>query len=261
MDDPGEQQPLLASWRQGDFSLDATLKIPLLGQDDEGPFVGSADGRGMIVISQSCDIIRDHSERPFVQVSPLLEASESELVAIAEKQRPRYATFGALAENSLVVDLDVVATVDKRIVADWERAGGCSSEAERAEFAASLARHKQRFAFPDGFDATIKDFRRWIERRAKKPNAAGEMIRAIEEIRVRCDDWEADPLALELICILKGDPPAEQRQSWNAPRGELESKLTAACPDAFVRIASKVEVGLIEYQESHFLDLDGLSDA
>ena len=261
MDDPGEQQPLLSDWRQGDFCLDAALEIPVLGHDNEGPFFGSATGRGMIVVSQSCDIVRDLDERPHVQVAPLLEVTESELAAVSAKRRPRYTTFEALADSGLVVDLDVVATVDKRVVALWERTSGCSSEDERAEFAGALARHKQRFAFPDGFDSAIKDFRRWIERRAGKNNEAGAFIQAIDEIRVRCDDWAADPLEPEFICVLRGDPPAEQRQAWNAPRADLESKVTAVCPDAFVRIATKAELSLTEYQKSHFLDLDGLSDA
>jgi hypothetical protein len=87
------------------------------------------------------------------------------------------------------------------------------------------------------------------------------MIRAIEEIRVRCDDWDANPLALEFICILKGDPSPDERSVWDAPRHDLESKVTAVCPDAFVRLAAKGEISLTEYQKSHFLDLDGLSDA
>lgn len=261
MDDTSEQQSLLSDWRQGDFCLDATLEIPILNHDDEGAFFGPAVGRGMVIVSQSCDIVRDPAERPYVQVSPLLEATSEELAAVAGKRRPQYATFGVLAEQGLVVDLDVVASVHKQVVAGWERAGGCATEAERAELAESLARHKQRFGFPDGFDRTLKDFRRWIERRANQNNESGSFIRAIDEIRVRCDDWEADPLSLEFICILKGDPPTQDRDAWDGPRADLESKITPKCPDAFVRIATKGEVSLIEYQESHFLDLDGLSDA
>jgi hypothetical protein len=261
MAENSEEEPLLSDWRQGDFCLDAELEIPILGHDEEGAFFGSATGRGMIVISQSCDIVRDPADRPHIQVSPLLEVNEAELSAVKGKRRPQFATFQALSDHSLVVDLDVVATVDKRVARSWRRAGGCADEAERAEFAAALARHKQRFAFPDGFDAAIKDFRRWIERRAEKSNNAGGMIRAIDEIRVRCDDWSADPLVLELICVLKGDPTAMERQAWDAPRADLESKITTVCPDAFVRIATKSEISLTEYQESHFLDLDGLSEA
>jgi len=261
MNEAGEEQPILSDWRQGDFCLDDALEIPILGHDEEGPFFGSAAGRGMIVISQSCDIVRRPEDRPQVQVAPLLEATEDELTAVLGKRRPRYATFDALAQCGLVADLDVVATVDKHVVAGWERSGGCTSEAERSEFAAALARHKHRFAFPDGFDAMIKDFRRWIERRAGKPNDAGNMIRAIDEIRVRCDDWEAEPLELEFICILKGEPLPADRDAWEKPRAELASKVTAACPEAFVRIVSKGELSLTEYQNSHFLDLDGLSDA
>lgn len=261
MDEAGGQQSLLSDWRQGDFCLDATLEIPILNYDDEGSFFGPATGRGMLILSQSCDIVRDPADRPYVQVSPLLEATAVELEAVSNKRRPQYATFEALAEHGLVVDLDVVASVHKQVVAGWERAGGCASEAERAGLAESLARHKQRFGFPDGFDRALKDFRRWIERRANQNNDSGSFIRAIDEIRVRCDDWKADPLSLELICILKGDPSAQDRDAWDGPRSDLESKITPKCPDAFVRIASKGEISLIEYQESHFLDLDGLSDA
>lgn len=260
MAEPDENQPLLSDWRQGDFCLDATLEIPILGVDDDGTFFGPAKGKGLILLSQSCDIVRDSADRPYVQVAPLLHVTDAEFAAIVGKRRPRYATFSALAEHGLVADLDVISTIQKEVVARWDRTGGCIDETERAEFAICLARHKQRFAFPDGFDATIKKFRRWIERRAEQNNPSGDFIRIIDEIRVRCDDWFGNPLALEFICILKRDPVPGELQTWESPRAQLELQVTPDCPDSFVRIAAKVDVSLIEYQASHYLDLDGLSD-
>jgi hypothetical protein len=256
-----ENQPILTDWRQGDFCLNTSLAIPILGSDEQGIYFGSATGKGAILISQSCDIVRASSLRPYVQVAPLLEVTETELAAVVGKRRPRYVTFPALHGFGLVVDLDIVATVQKEVVAKWDRTGGCANEAERAEFAVSLARHKQRFAFPDSFDQAIKDFRRWIERRAEQNNPSGDFIRATDEIRVQCDDWSADVLALEFLCILKRDPRLGELQAWESPRADLELKIASKYPESFLRIVTKAELSLTEYQSSHYLDLDGLSDA
>lgn len=256
----GATKPLLVDWRQGDFTLDANLEIPLLVDDAGETVIGGADGAGMVLISQSCDIVRDHTDRPHVQVAPLLRVSTEDLRAIAGRRKPQFATFAALAELSLAVDLDVVATVEKLVIARWPRSGGCLDDDERQDFAAALARHKLRFAFTDEFNRAIQQMRRWVQRRADQNSVNGTMIRSIEQIRVRCPGWSAEPLDLEFICVLNREPTLLERRAWRASLVELEAKVTPAYPNAFVRLASPNELSLAEYRSSARLDLDGLSD-
>jgi hypothetical protein len=257
----GASKPILGDWRQGDYSLDADLEIPVLVDNDGEASFGGADGAGMVLISQSCDILRDHNDRPHVQVSPLLKVSADELRAIAGRRKPQFATFAALAELGLAVDLDIVATVEKAVVKSWQRSGGCANDDERQEFAAALARHKRRFAFTDEFNRAIQQMRRWLQRRAQQNNNNGDMIRAIEQIRVRCPDWDAEPLDLEFICVLNREPTLGERRVWRASLVELEATVTPSYPNAFVRLATPNELSLAEYRSSARLDLDGLSDA
>jgi hypothetical protein len=214
----------------------------------------------LVVISQSCDIVRSHEERPYVQVAALSPATHEELNLAEARTRPRYGYLEALRPLGLIVDFDITVTVAKITVAGWQRNQGCTTDEEQRDFALALARHKQRFAFPDDFNLALKPLRRWIERRSEKLNAAGEMLRAIEQIRVRCADW-SDPEDLEFIAVLIGDPDIARRQSWDAPCGEMAKTVQSTYSKSTFRLASWQELSAEDYLRSDRLDLDGLSDA
>lgn len=254
------EKPLLDEWRQDDFALH-DVELPIMGIDAEGAFFGGKAVPGVVVVSQSCDIVRAYGERPLVQVAALARATEAELAQIEARAKPRYGFLTPLKMHGLVVDFDIVASADKQLVATWERQAGCATDGEQRDFAAALARHKQRFAFPDAFQDALKPLRRWIERRAEKPNAAGGMLRSIEQIRVICDDWSKPERGLEFIGLLIGDPAAADRLTWAAPLAEMQKSVTGTYPEAVMRLATWSELSAAEYVRSDRLDLDGLSDA
>ncbi|MDT9598554.1 hypothetical protein [Sphingosinicella rhizophila] len=261
MANEGDALPILSDWRQGDFTLDADLEIPVLARDKKRSLFAGATGEGMILVSQSCDILRGEGDRPFVQVSPLLSVSESDLNAISRRRKPQFATFPALEARGLVVDLDIVASAEKIVVASWTRHDGCADDYERQDFAAALARHKQRFAFSDDFNREIQPLRKWIQKRAKQSGVNGEMIRAIEHVRVKCPDWAAASLDLEFICVLNREPTITERRTWRSVQAEMETTITKAYPNSFLHLATPGELSLEDYRASVQLDLDGLSAA
>lgn len=95
--------------RQGDFVLAETS------------FLSDTGCRfpGMIVISQTCEIVRDYNQRPTVKVAALCEVSDASLQAIKRLRKPRYAYLSVLASQNRVVDLDFVMTLDKKSVPKW----------------------------------------------------------------------------------------------------------------------------------------------
>ena len=252
--------PILHDWRQGDFAV-GDIELPFIGADEDGTYIGAAVVPGVAVISQSCDIIRNHVERPFVQVAALIPANDAEMAQIEARAKPRYGFLAPLKALGLVVDLDLVANVQKELVATWGRQAGCQNDDEQRDFATALARHKQRFAFPDEFNGALKPLRTWIKRREKKANTAGQMIRAIEQIRVRCEDWANPSDDIEFIAILLGDPPAADRQSWAQNVTEIGDTVRAVYPNAIFRLTTSTELSAAEYIATDRLDLDGLSDA
>lgn len=154
--------PLLNDWRQGDFVL-APIELPILAFDQGETVVVFLNAEhGVAIVSQSCDIIRDVELKPFVQVAALERADEPELERTRTLGSPGLVYLPSLAPLGLVVNLDTVAAVQKEVVATWDRQPGCASDAEQRSLAAALARHRQRFAFPDEFNKAVKPVARQL---------------------------------------------------------------------------------------------------
>jgi hypothetical protein len=256
-----KQQPektLLNEWNQGDFTL-SQLDLPWLTSDEEGPLIEAVPFVGAAVVSQTCDIVRDHVERPFVQVAALTEASTDAMAAVEARSKPRYAHLPGLKPHGLVVDLDFIATVNKTLVATWARQPGFTENGEQRRFAEALARHKQRFAFPDSFKVPLSKLRRWIERRRGQSGPAGCLVRAIEEMRARCPDWDAPSPKLDIIAVLGGDPLADERAAWGAELLRMQAEVTQFFPEAVFSIVTWDELTAREYRTTERLDFDGLS--
>jgi hypothetical protein len=98
---------------------------------------------GFVVVTQTCDLVRSCAERPFVEVAPLVAVDDQYLQDIHRLKRPRYAYIAGVAEFNLVADLDRVMTVEKAVVARWERISGCPSDADTRLLGEALARKRR----------------------------------------------------------------------------------------------------------------------
>ena len=152
----------LKEWRQGDFVLGehwfayrVDPQQPLTASpqftEPEGNDLIEVETRGLVLVTQTCDIVRSCASRPYVQVAPLVEVEESSLQEIQRCRRPQYAFLPGAKDYRLVADLDRVMTIEKTIVAGWIRQLGCNDDQEIRVFARALARKRMRFAFPDDF--------------------------------------------------------------------------------------------------------------
>lgn len=79
------------------------------------------------MVTQTCDIVRSCAERPFIEVAPLVEVNEQLLYEI-KRCRPQFAYISGISQLNLVVDLDRVMTVEKAVVASWQRQPGCHND-------------------------------------------------------------------------------------------------------------------------------------
>jgi hypothetical protein len=68
-----------------------------------------------------------------------------------------------LADQNLAADLDRTMTVEKAVVAGWQRVQGCHSDDEARVFAQALARKRVRVALPDDFTAFIRGLQNRIK--------------------------------------------------------------------------------------------------
>jgi len=251
----------LNDWRQGDVIV-GTIELPVLDQGDDGEEISVFQTEGGLLLTQSCDIVRDYNHKPFLHVAALVVVDEEALRRIKAGREIRYLFVPGLADQSIVADLDKIATIDKRVVMNRERRAGCFSDDERRGLAASIARHRQRFAFPDEFNDALKPLRRLVENGAGKNSDNGRFVDAVLEIRVTTSSWD-NPTELDFICIIPEDTPQTMRELWvkdQIPR--LEDKAsTEWCRDCNFRLSTLSEMSAAEYLESNRLDFDGLSDA
>ena len=273
----------LQAWRQGDVSLDAGLEFLHLADlsrphspasrqvaedlenDGEAIEAGATplldEVRGVVMLSQTCDVVRGCRARPFVEVAPLVEVAEPWVEEIRRLKRPAFAHVPATAADSLVADLDRNMTVEKALVVGWTRSPGWKSDDELRNFARALARKRSRFAFPDDFVAAASSLQEHLSNTHNRQTDEGAHLRALREIRVRAaPSWDDGKVQLSWWFVKDADP-ADVQADWAK---FLEQWLALFDPPGRFRldppIACRLEdMTARDYVESDHLDLDRLS--
>ena len=273
----------LSNWRQGDVSLDEELvfvyladrahisarqepdeeaSLPPESKEDLSRIVPVFDEiRGAAMLTQTCDVIRDCQTRPFVEVAPLVRLEAHVVEEVRRLKRPGFAYVPATASEGLVADLDRTMTVQKAVVASWTRHRGCQTDQEARDFATALSRKRSRFAFPDDFVESARNFQRHIVAATPKNTDEGAHLRALREIRVRAaPSWENTIVKLDWWFIKENDPldiptvwPAfvEQWIGRFVQSGRFQVNSAIAC-----RLQ---DITAQDYVESDHLDLDRLT--
>jgi hypothetical protein len=264
----------LEDWQQGDLTLESVefiykslAALPVTAPPSETTEVSetlSAESPGLVVISQTCDIQRAVSERPYVLMSPLMTCPESFPIDEVEKGlRPQYALVPAVASLNLVADLDQVMTVEKPLLVSWHRTRGCRNDEELREFASNLARKFSRFAFPNDFMRWIGKFRDSIKgKHGSSFSEEGAALRALREIRVTATPtWHASEIELFFHFVREEDEPNGPSKPWYHWLGLWLSSLKPA--GRFKRVEGVVlppsNILMSDYLVSDRLDLDHLS--
>lgn len=264
----------LLVWRQGDcvlgehwllFRLDVGAPITEEARvaAAEGADAGEAEVRGLMLLTQTCDIVRSCRNRPFVEVCPLVEVDDGEFEVIRKGRRPNYAYIPGIADDTrLVGDLDRLMAVEKAVVAGWNRLNGCRDDDEVRRLSLALARKRARFAFPDDFVAFVKDLQSRLTSKHNKNSDEGRALRALREIRVRAaPSWDAEQVQLTFWFIRHDDEPEFEGQTWD---NYLESWLARVRDDGRFHsvegaIVTLDDITARDYVESDQLDLDHLS--
>jgi hypothetical protein len=114
---------ILQAWRQGDCTLEPQWFVhkidpanPLTRASSaaahQGADLAEEQVIGVVVVSQTCDIVRGCQERPYVEICPLVRVSPEALQQIERGRRPAYGFLPRLADQHLVADLDRTMTIE-----------------------------------------------------------------------------------------------------------------------------------------------------
>ena len=271
----------LLEWRQGDAVLEdvpfflhlADTRRPLTQASQavaseetlmDGLAGVASNLLGIIVVNQTCDIVRSCAKRPFVEVCALVEVRQQDLEDVRRLRRPAYAFLPALSHRRLVADLDMTMTIEKSVLVPLRRVAGCETDAERRTFADALARKRARFAFPDDFVAAMRKVRQRLKERHGRDSPEGATARALMEIRVMAaPNWDADQVTLHFLFILADtEPPPtsrdeEQISDWisrfdSSGRFKLDNEMPW-------RVCFLDDLDAATYLASDRVDLDDLS--
>ena len=273
----------LREWRQGDATLDvgtflvhlADKRTPLTNEARDAVARGDVDScedvfevlspvKGLVVISQSCDIVRECSRSECVEVSALVRVEDDvTFEAVRKRRRLRYAYLPGLADRKLVADLEKTMSVEKAVVAGWSRIEGCRTDRERATFAEALARKRGRFAFPDEFNVGLRGFRDRVRRVEGKKTPAGDLVAALDEIRVQASPhWGAAKVTVFFWFLAEPAKIAD----FNAARGIIQGWMNAmnlsggfALAEPAFDVVEPQDMTVEQYQASHALDYDDIS--
>ena len=217
---------------------------------------------GFVVVTQTCDLVRSCAERPFVEVAPLVAVDDQYLQDIHRLKRPRYAYIAGVAQFNLVADLDRVMTVEKAVVARWERISGCPSDADTRLLAEALARKRSRFAFPDDFNEFAKELQKRMQKRHDKADDDGVGLRALREIRVRAAPaWDAERVELMFWFIRAEEDVLFKNKAWHELLAQWLKLLPPSARFSAVdgTVVSLDDITAKDYLQSDRLDLDRLS--
>lgn len=274
LDDVGRElvDRALLVWRQGDcvlgrdwflFRTDAERPLTADGVVAAKDEVDAAECEvlGFALITQTCDIVRRCSDRPFLEVCPLVEVDRAGCREVERGRRPNYAFIPSLADRFLVADLDRVMTVEKSVVAGWERVAGCQSDRDARRLSLALARKRARIAYPDDFVALVSPLVRRMSSKHDKESEEGKALRSLREVRVRAAPaWNAAEVELTFWFIRDEDEPVLEKR-WDQYCGAWLAWVSAEGRFKTVEgvVQTLDDLTAREYVESDPLDLDHLS--
>jgi hypothetical protein len=264
-------QDRLAEWQQGDFTFDCAEFLFLDQSEDKNePYEPLLDAsiEGCVVISQTCDVVRDSTKIPNVTVCPLVKIDRQRVIDVEKGMAPRYG-FLANVPEGFVVDFSRAMSVSKNLLISWKQNRGCTNDDELLEFATSLERFFGRFAFPDAFSDSLRSLRSIVYGKHEKNSALGRALRSIRELRVYPhEDWankESVPVTFYLVLEIEEDRELKDRDviwkeiseklkgiDWVAPFSLHENEMY---------LTTLTDMTAAEYLGSYPLDLNALSYA
>lgn len=227
----------MARWRQGDFVLGVGgfvhIGLPELGSDEPFSPVLDEGVAGLVVVSQTCDIVNFTQDRSFVTVCPLVEIPMAQLPYVASGRTPTYTVVKNVPKETLVADLSRMMTVSKELLVQWDRNSGFDTDEERHRFAFALERKHGRFAYPDALVETLGRFRSRAISKHAKGSELGKIYRSIREIRIRAaPHWQAERVEIAFVVIVEDEDDREI--GLEAIKKEINEQVRGlALPDRF----------------------------
>ena len=269
-DEADDMLDRLAKWQQGDFSLSCCDLLFLDVSEDEDVYEPVFDQgvEGCVVISQTCDVVREIEILPNVTVCPIVEIDAKRQSDIEKGLAPRYGLIDNLPEG-MVVDFSRAMSVSKQLLVTWDRQRGCENEQQILELARALERFFGRFAFPDAFNESIKSLRKAVYAKHEKDSDLGRALRSMREIRVLPHaSWTDEGSVPVTFVVVLEDADTREISDRGKIFEAIADKFTGiaweapfSIHDEGLYLTTLSDMTASEYLNSYPLDLNALSYA
>ena len=204
-------------WEQGRH-IPAIQRLPVLVSSPTGANTDyESCPYGVVIVSQTCDNVRDAIDRPYCNVSKVVQLDGEALRNASARRAPRYVRAYGL-ESDMFIDLDCVATISKDLLRSLELGAGCSTDSETRYFGSDVGRKYSRFPFPDDVAEQVNHaLKDQIVKKHGSQGALGTLLdRHVYQLRLQAQpSWMTDDFDVEIVIILnKGalpyydEPPA-----------------------------------------------------
>jgi len=254
------------AWRQGDYTLSRSEILSVEDWTDDMD-VAAAGVKGLVVATQTCDIVNPAPDKEYVVLCPLIEVS----VQMYEDVRKGRSPFAALLEHppgpNIVVDLGRMMSVRKSALVGMERREGFTTDEARVRFAWALERKYGRFAFPDAFSNSILAGlrKRILDSHGKQASEHGKSYRSLQTARVTgFPRWDAEQVTVTFHFVL--EPEAKLQANRNQISKTLDEHLSKLVwPPGFVpsdppyHLVTLEEMTAAEWTQSRAIDWEFIS--
>jgi hypothetical protein len=189
---------IMRGFRQGDV-LPGITQIVVYGSEGSDDF---ATPTGVVVVSQTCDVVRE--SLLYVHVAPRRRLPDNEARQARRGRRPRYVHLSAIGENDFV-DLAQICSVHKSVVAPAERIAGVTSDEDISRFGKAVARHFNRFAYPDDVSIFLNPLADAIQSKSGKlESPEGRLLENVLQLRVESlNGWGEPPYDMRQLIIVE----------------------------------------------------------
>lgn len=199
-----EWLPALRLWRQGDLTTDIRQTVVVSGIENGDLVPEGEEAVGLVVVSQTCDVVNWGADKEWVAVAPLVELPDNLLPYVLSGSTPNWTPVENSPSQSVVANIGHLMTIHKSVLARSARTPGFNDEQGQARFADAISRKYGRFAFPDDFsNFVLEPLKRRIRGAHPKDSDQGRVYRSISECRVVASPgWNSDEVSVGFRFIL-----------------------------------------------------------
>lgn len=185
-----------ANLRQGDV-IEADADI-------EPIFEGSLGALGVVVLSQTCDVVQPSKTRCLV--APVISVDRAGLLAAQKGRKPLHLYLPPdQAGEHRVADLEHAASLPKAMIIGRPIRGRHVPEVSSklaGQLAARVGRAFSRFPFPDEVYPIFKELRGRVQSKTGTPSPFGQVVDLVDDLRVGADQWTQPARHLKLYVIV-----------------------------------------------------------